>query len=157
MATRKRVVTRRSQIDLAPAVKDYLLNRSMRERSAYYEDKLKKELMAVLDEAGLLEGGSKTLLLEESMVFVEYKGGNPKEKTIIGIERRERKSTVMNHDKAMALLERKGLMDECTSQILVINEDAVLAANYSKKITDKELAAIYEDSSSFAFYLTEGG
>jgi len=155
MATRKRTVTRRSRIDLQPTVKDYLLNRSMRERSAFYEDKLKKELMLALEEGGTLEGGTWSLPLEEPMTFVEYKGGKPKEKMIVGIERRERKSTSMNHDKAMALLERKKLVADCTSTILVINEDAVLAANYSKKITDKELAAIYEDSSTFAFYLKE--
>ena len=38
---------------------------------------------------------------------------------------------------------------------MVVDEDAILAANYAGKITDKELAALYYESSTFAFYLTE--
>lgn len=157
MATRKRTVPRRSLIDLGPVVKDYLLNRSMRERSAHFEDTLKKQLMLTLDEVGTPEGANKkTLPLDEPLSFVEYKSGKPKEKVIVGIERRERVSNVLNHDKALAFLTKKGLLESCTTTVLVLNEDAVLAANYGGQITDKELAALYDESSTFAFYLAEG-
>jgi hypothetical protein len=155
MATRKRTVTRRSTIDLQPTVKDYLLNRSMRERSAHFEGTLKAQLMTALEEGGVKDGTTWSLPLDEPLTFVEYKSGKPKEKMISGVERRERKSTTMDQDKAMALLKKKKLVEECTSTITVINEDAVLAANYGGKITDKELAAIYSDSTTYAFYLTE--
>ena len=155
MATRKRTVSRRSSIDLQPTVKDYLLNRSMRERSAYHEDQLKKTLMTTLAETGVPEGSRWTLPLDEPLTFVEYKAGKPKEKKIIGIERRERVGNVLDHDKTMALIKKKGLLEECTTQVTVLNEDAVLAANYGGKISDKELAALYEENKTYAFYLTE--
>src|SRR4051812_10924111 len=127
MATRKRTVPRRSLIELGPVIKDYLLNRSMRERSAYFEDTLKKQLMLTLDEVGTPEGANKkTLPLDEPLTFVEYKSGKPKEKVIVGIERRERVSNVLNHDKALAFLTKKGLLESCTTTVLVLNEDAVL-------------------------------
>jgi len=157
MATRKRTVTRRSSIDLDPVVKDYLLNRSMRERSAHFEDTLKKQLMTSLAEHGVAEQGKQVLTLGAPLTYVEYKTGKPKEKMIKGIERRMRLSTTLDHDKAMALLKKKGdeILEACTSTVLVINEDAILAANYSGQITDKELNALYTESTTYAFYLTE--
>jgi hypothetical protein len=155
MAARKRTVARRSSVDVQPTVKDYLLNRSMRERSAYFEDQLKKSLMTVLADTGVPEGTKRTLPLDEPLTFVEYKSGKPKEKIISGIERRERTSNVLNHDKALAFLTKKDLLDSCTTLVRVINEDAILAANYGGEITDKELSALYEESTTYAFYLSE--
>lgn len=158
MATRKRrVIPRRSLLDLQPTVKDYLLNRSMRERSAYFEDQLKKALMTALDETGIPEGSKKTLSLDEPLTYVEYRTGKPHEKTIVGIERRERVSNTLNHDRALVFLTQKGpdLLESCTTTIVVLNEDAILAANYSGQITDKELAGLYEESKTYAFYPTE--
>lgn len=155
VTTKRRTLPRKPQVDLGPVVNDYLLNRSMRERSAWHEDKLKKELMAVLAETGRIAPNRQTLALESAMTFISYKDGKPIEKTIVGIERRERTSNVLNQDRAMALLEKKGLVDDCTETITVLKEDAILAANYQGKITDKELATLYEESSTFAFWLTE--
>lgn len=157
MAVKKRrIVSRRTSLDLAAAMKDYLLNRSMRERSEYHEGQIKKALMAELEVAGVQEEGKQTLALDEPLAFVGYRDGKPKEKTIVGCERRERTATTMNEEKAMALLERKNLTDDCTDVVRIINEDAILAANYQGKITDKELAALYEESKTYAFWLTEG-
>lgn len=153
---RKRTVSRRPSLDLMAAMKDYLLNRSMRERSDWHEGQIKKALMVELDVAGVPEDGKKTLRLDEPLVFVGYKDGKPKEKTVVGCERRERSTTVMNEERALSLLRRKKLEDECTETVQVINEDAILAANYEGKITDKELAALYDTSTTYAFWLTEG-
>jgi hypothetical protein len=155
MATRKRTVQRRSSIDLMTAVKDYLLNRSMRERSAHFEDTLKKQLMDELEARGELEGASQKLRLDTPLEFTTYKSGKPSIKSIVGIERRKRTSNTLDQEKALALIKKKGLTDECTETIVVLNEDAVLAANFRGDITDKELAALYSESTSYAFWLTE--
>jgi hypothetical protein len=156
--TKRRTLPRKSKVDLGPSVQDYLLNRSMRERSEYHEGRIKKELMGLLEASGKVAGtnGNKRVLeLDDTLTFVSYKDGKPVDKKIVGVERRERTSNVLNQDKAMALLEKKRLVAECTETITVLKEDAILAANYSGAITDKELASLYEESSSFAFWLTE--
>ena len=36
---------------------------------------------------------------------------------------------------------------------MVLNEDAVLAANYEGKISDEQLASLYDEHEQYAFYL----
>lgn len=157
MATRKRVIPRnQTTADLAPAVEEYLQNRSMRERSEYHEGRLKKDLMGILEAVGeQVEKHKQTLDLDAPLPYTQYKAGKAVPKKITGIERRERVSNRLDEDRALKLLARKGLTEECTQTIVAVDEDAILAANYAGKITDKELAALYEESSTFAFYLTE--
>ena len=159
MATRKRTISRTKAVgpELTASVEEYLLNRSMRERSAYHEDRLKKDLLVILQVAGeQVEKHKQTLEVDRPLEYTQYKAGKPTAKKIVGIERRERVSTSLDEDKTMALLERKGLVADCTTTITVINEPAILAANYTGAITDDELAALYSESITPAFYLTEG-
>lgn len=154
MAT-KRTVTRQRLLDLQTTMKDYLLNRSMRERSDHFEGAGKKAMMAELEARGVPGENKLTLDLDEPLTFTSYKDGKPKEKKIIGCERRERTSTTLNEEKAMALIKKKKLEEECTEVVTVVSEDAILAANYQGKITDKELAGLYEEHTTYAFWLTE--
>jgi hypothetical protein len=159
MAPRKRTIPRAPTLDpeeVALSVEEYLQNRSMRERSEYHEGRIKKDLLAILEAAG--EQTSETtqaIALSEPIPFIHYKDGKPVEKKIAGIERRKRTSNVLDDNKALALLAKKGLTATCTTTVVVVDEDAILAANYAGTITDKELAALYEEKSTFAFYPTE--
>ena len=156
--TRKRTVPRRQAVgaELAAVVEEYLQNRSMRERSEYHEGTLKKDLLTLLDTAGdPVEPHKKVLELDAPLPYVQYKSGKPVPKKVVGIERRERVSNRLDEDKVLKLLEKKGLTQECTQTITVVDEDALVAANYAGKITDKELAALYEEHITPAFYLTE--
>ena len=153
----KRTIKRKTRVDIDPTVQEYLRNRSMRERSEHIEGSLKKELMATLADNGeLQEGGNRQLELETPMSFTSYKDGKPKAKTITGIERRRRGSQSLNEERTLALLKARGLLDQCTEVVVVLNEDAVLGANFSGGITDEELKALYDESETFAFYLVEG-
>lgn len=136
-------------------MRDYLLNRSMRERSEHFESSLKKQMMAELELRGAPGENKLTLELDEPLTFTTYKDGKPREKRVVGCERRERTSTSLNTERAMALLEKKNLVGECTEVVTVVSEDAILAANYRGEITDKELAGLYEDHTTYAFWLTE--
>lgn len=159
MATRKRVIPRAKTLDpeaVALSVEEYLQNRSMRERSEYHEGRLKKDLMAVLEAAGeQTSDTTQAITLSEPIPFVSYKGGKPTEKKVVGIERRKRTGNALQEDRALKLLERKKLMATCTTTVVVVDEDAILAANYAGTITDKELASLYEESTTYAFYPTE--
>lgn len=146
-------------VDLDAQVGDYLLNRSALERATVVVDRYKKRFMDLLERAGVLEeNGSRSLLLEEPVVFTSYKGGKAKEKEITGIRRQYRAGqTHLNEERTMAYLAKHKLLDRCTSTITVINEDAVLAANFEEKISDADLAALYDTTEpTYAFYLLEG-
>ena len=41
-------------------------------------------------------------------------------------------SQSLNEDRTLALLKEKGLLDQCTEVVVVLNEDAILAANYAR-------------------------
>lgn len=158
MATaRKRTIPRvQAPVRLTEHVEEYLQNRSMRERSAYHEDRIKRDLLQVLEAAGEpVDKHKKTLDLDRPLGFTQYKAGKPVQKKVTGIERRERVTKSLDEEKTLALLKVKGLLDECTTTIVVINEDAILAANYDERVTDEELADLYAETITPAFYLTE--
>ena len=161
MPTRKRTIPRVPDLDperVLNSVLEYLQNRSMRERSEFHESTIKKELLALIDLAGeQVEANKKVIELGEPLLYTQYKNGKPIKKTIVGIERRVRETKSLDEDRTIALLRKKGLFDRCTVPTFIIDEDAILAANYDGSITDKELEALYgEPTKTPAFYLTEG-
>jgi hypothetical protein len=131
-----------------------LLNRSIKERSTYHEDTGKRDLMTYIETSGELEdGGHRRVDLDEPVPFVTYKGGKPKEQQVVGLRRQSRKSKTLNEDRTMAYLKEMGMLDACTEVVIVLNEDAVLAANYEGKITDDQLEALYDENTQYAFLL----
>lgn len=143
--------------DILQRAQEYLLNRSMRERSAYYEDTYKKEFMAHIAEAGVPAGEHLQITFETPLEFVEFKGGKPVEKKVIGFERRKRKGEqTLNEERTMAYLSAKDMLAECTTTHVVLNEDAVLAANFDGRISDEDLAKLYDTGDpTYAFHLIE--
>ena len=153
MPTRRRI-PRSSPGELITTLRDYLGNRSLRERSSYHEDTLKKELMGHLEREGVLEGeGHRVIELDAPEEFFAVKAGKPEPKMVTGIKRQRRVSQSLNEERTMALLKEKGLLDKCTEVVVVLNEDAILAANYDEEISDEELAELYDENETFAFYL----
>ena len=161
-----RTVRRRPRIDLGGIVREYLNNRSLRERSLVHENGLKAGLMAILEEGGVEdpEMGHRTLHLDEPLEFITYKSERPTTKKILGIQRTKRKGTMtLSEERTLAYFaalppaKRKLLLERCTMTIRVINEDAVLAANFEGVIPDEDLKALYDESDpTYAFNLLEG-
>lgn len=149
MTAPKRTIKRPSKVDVVHSMKDYLQNRSMRERSEREESDLKKRLMEYMETHG-------DELEIPAEPFVSYAKGSPVTKTIVGAKRTTRRSKSLNEDLAMALIKKKKLQESCLTTIVVIDEDALLAANFDDVISDKELAALYEERDTFAFNLVEG-
>ena len=156
--TPRRVRRKRAIPDLGPSVEEYCLNRSTRERATVHENKLKGQLMDILEEVGVPdgdEGQHRKLDLEVPVEFVTYKGEKGTKKTVTAIQRQERKgSMVLNTERTMAFLQKRKLMASCTVTEVVINEDAILAANFEGAISDDDLKALYDEGKpSYAFYL----
>ena len=154
---RKRTIKRRTiPADFIRYLTEYLGTRSMREKSALLENDHKAVLMNVLTEVGTSgDGGHRTIMLDEPVTFYSYpsRHDKPTEKKVTGIQRQRRVGQSLDEDKTLALLESKGLLIECTTTVVVIEEDKVLAANFSGAITDEELKGLYTEKETFAFQL----
>lgn len=138
----------RINLNTIDTLREYLSNRLLRERAQKIEDDLKKTLMSrLVDEGTEQEGGHRLITLEEPLPYGDKK--------IFGIKRQRRHSTSLNSEKAMKYLEKRGLLQECTATITVLNEDALLAANFDGRIPDKDLKSLYDDSETFAFTLVD--
>ena len=147
-----------STADLDHEVADYLLARSTNERSAHETNRYKAHFMELLEKIGeLQEGGHRILKLNEPVIFYSYKTGKAKEITVSGIRRVHRSGQqLLNEERTMAYLRKKKLLDQCTTQVTVINEDALLALNFEETISDADLASLYDTSEpTFGFYLVE--
>lgn len=130
---------------LMPLATHYALNRELRERAEKVEGDYKKQLMAILVEEGEdQEGGHKFMPLPESVPLGK--------KNMTGIKRMRRAGQSLNEDRTEEYLRAQGLYEACTTQVTVINEDAILALNFQGKVTDKDLKALYDEKESFAFY-----
>ena len=150
----RRTIPRRSAFDLVGTLAEYLQNRSIRERSEYHEGKIKGGLMDYLETTGeIIEGGHRVLELDEPLHHVTYKSGKPKEQRVTGIKRQKRTSQTLDEDRTMVLLKELGLLDACTEIVVVLDEDAILAANYEGKISDEQLSSLYDEHEQYAFYL----
>ena len=64
-----------------------------------------------------------------------------------------RVSQSLSREKAEAVLGELKLLEECTTMVPVLDEDAILAANAEGRLSDDDLAKMYPASESFAFYV----
>lgn len=163
MAVRRVVKKRPAVPALAETVKEYCLNRSMRERSEFHEKQMKAGLMDVLAQVGTPDGDQGQHLkleLDEPVEYTAYKGGKPVHQNVVAIQRQTRSGSMsLNEERVMAFLntlqgDRKALYKECVTLVPVVNEDALLAANFSKTISDEEMESLYDKGEpTYAFQL----
>ena len=139
---------------LQQEIRRYLDTRTLREKAQGEENGLKGSLMETLAESGREEGEHRVITLEEPWPLTTYdKSGNPKPSIVKGIMRQKKTSQIFDATAAMALIKEKGLEDECLQTITetVLDEDALLAANYAGKVTDAEVEALYSNKDSYSF------
>jgi hypothetical protein len=131
----------RSPLALA---RQYLQFRKGREALQKNEDTIKKTLMTVLEESGEADDkGNRFYYFPESVDGVQ------------GVKRERRLSQSLDEDAAMELIEKHNLQNSCLENIVVLNEDGLLAANFDGIISDKEMASLYDEKESFAFILVK--
>lgn len=134
-------------LDPAQAANQYLQYRKLREQVEKQENGVKKALMAELDERGEED--------DKGNKFFHFEPG-----TVEGLEavKRERRlSQSLDTEAAMALITELALEETCLEVVTetVINEDAILAANFKGTITDEQLAQLYQSKETFAFVLVK--
>ena len=135
--------------NLARLALEYVKSRQAGERFTSLTSEYKNLLMERVTADGEEDDkGHRTLILPAGVDYTDPKGVR---KQVVAFQRQRKGSTNLNEDRTLALLARKGLVDQCTYTVTVVDEDAVLGANFADKITDEELASLYDHSESFAF------
>ena len=67
------------------------------------------------------------------------------------VKHERRVSTKLDEEKALAWLRKNGLYEECTTTVVVLDEEKLLAAAYEGKIAERTLKGFYEQTENFAF------
>lgn len=118
----------------------YLQFRKGREQFQKNEDSLKKSLMEMMSGKEDEQGHAYFRFPEA----VEGVGGFKKERRV---------SQIMDEDLAMKMITHYGLEESCLTTITVIDEDGLLAANFSGVIPDEAMQDLYIEKVSHAFVM----
>lgn len=110
-------------------------------------DQGKNSLKSLVQKYGVPDPktGSLFLDLEESVG----------EKNIRRLKNQRSETTSVNDEEAEKILRRKGLWEEMTETITVVDQSRVFAAYYDNKITDDELARMFPKRVTFSFILLD--
>lgn len=127
--------------DVEMTARQYLQFRKGREQLQKNEDTLKKALLETLSEEETDSSGHSYLRFPEPVDGVE------------GFKRERRVSQIMDEDLAMKMITAYGLEDTCLETVQIINEDGLLAANFSGIIPDEAMQDLYIETESYAFVL----
>lgn len=133
MATRTRKDTL-TESGLVRLVADYLDTKAATEEFGKRLRKIKDRLAAYVDESGTAD--------EKGNLWVEL----PESAPAPTIKREKRVSRFLDEEAAEKFLKRKRLYSECTTTITVLDEEKILHAHYTGKITEDELDALYGEN-----------
>jgi hypothetical protein len=67
------------------------------------------------------------------------------------LKRERRVSKSLDEEVTENILRDKGLYDECTEEITVVDQDKVLAAHFEGKLTTEEIDAMFPPTITWAF------
>lgn len=68
----------------------------------------------------------------------------------VALQMQRKVSKPLNEEKAEAILRSRGLYDECTTTVVVLDQEAIMAAHYEGKISEDELDAMFPPTVSYA-------
>lgn len=69
---------------------------------------------------------------------------------VVALQMQRKVSKNLNEDKAKAILEKAGLYEDCTTTVVVLDQDAIMAAHYAGKLSEDEVDAMFPVSVSYA-------
>jgi hypothetical protein len=102
-------------------------------------DKYRSRLLTALDAEGTEdENGHRFLYLEDAV--------GP----FAGIQRQRRVSDTLDEERALAILEERGLLDTCTKMVPQIDQDAVFAALYDHELTEADIEEMFPPKITYA-------
>ena len=69
---------------------------------------------------------------------------------VVALQMQRKVSKPLNEDKAEAILRKAGLYEECTTTVVVLDQDAIMAAHYEGKLSEDDIDAMFPPSVSYA-------
>jgi UDP-3-O-[3-hydroxymyristoyl] glucosamine N-acyltransferase len=69
------------------------------------------------------------------------------------IVKQRRVSKMFDESKANTVLTEKGIFEQCTKTVTVLDQDAVMAAYYDGKLTDEDIETMFPEKVSWALIL----
>lgn len=119
---------------------EYAGLRSQREMLQKREDEIKKELNAAVEELGWKDDQD-----HEYLNFPEPIAGYE------GLKRTCRKYPTLNVEAAEKILRKKGLYEQCTREVIELDEDLIRAAHFEGQLTQKDIDNMFSWRINYAF------
>lgn len=131
-----------------PIMDDFEQNSTMYIRAKKQVDRLTKDvaklrlkLLPILSDFGTESDGNLQIELPDEVMGV---------RTMI---RQRRASKKLSERDAQKLLKAKGLYDQCTKQVTVLDEDAIMEALYDGELNDLDMDVMFPVKESFALVM----
>jgi hypothetical protein len=118
--------------DISSQIREYIKIKATMTSMESRSKELRDILMAQIDSEGYEDNNGNLQLDFESPID-----------GVVRLEKQRRTSRSLNEDIAMEILEAKGLVDDLTKLVRVVDEEAVMAALYEDKLTEEELDSMF--------------
>lgn len=69
---------------------------------------------------------------------------------VVALQMQRKVSKPLNEDKAEAILRKHDLYEACTTTVVVLDQDAIMAAHYAGKLSEDDIDAMFPPSISYA-------
>ena len=121
-------------------IQQYVAIKEQKDLLSKREAELKAILTDVVEEDGEVDGkGHIVLEIDEPVTGVTR------------LVKQRKLSKPLDMEVAEKLLQDKGLYEECTEQIRVLNQDAIMAAYYKEQLTEEDIDSMFPPKISYAF------
>jgi hypothetical protein len=124
-----------STVDINNTVKQYLGLKEQIDLLVERQSELKKRLTEAVESYGEVDGKGHIVFDAESATLVKQR----------------KVSKPLDMETAMQILEEKELVEECTTLVRQIDQDAIMAAFYKDSLTEAEIDSMFPEKISYAF------
>lgn len=135
---------------LAAKIQQYLTLRVQADLLDSRVGELKKELSASIEADGYTDDKGHQWL-DVDPITVDGFG------TVKGLQRQRRVRQTLNVDAAEELLRAKGLWEDCSVVIEVVDEEAIRKAHFQGLLTDEDVEVIWPSTETWAFIPVKEG
>lgn len=135
-------IRRRPRFNVRAAVRDWLLHDDAVKAFGERQAEARRLLMGLLEETGTTD--------EKGSQWIRFPD-DPVEGRINSIKRERRVTRILDIERTEAYLKKRRLYDQCTETVVVLNEERILGLNFEGKISDEDLASLYDTNESWAF------
>ena len=125
--------------DVMSQAKEYIYVKKQMEYLTAKQKELREQLFAKIDELGEIDSkGSINLFLDAAI------------EGIVTLQKQRKVSRKINEEVADQIIVENGLQDKLYKTVVVVDEDAVMAALYSDELTEDEIDRMFPETVTWA-------